>query len=197
MGADSPPAGPSLSRPWALLPLGFYLGHVFGAQLVPGRPADLLWACHIANLVAAAGLMARSQRTVGIAFMWLILGNSLWVIDLLGGGRCHPTTLLTHLGGLTVTGWLVWSAGLPRGVWYQSVAALLLLLGLTRVLTPSGPNVNLAFRVHDGWEKVFPSHLWYVVMLMGIYAATFLCVELLLRRLLARRHGAGADRPHP
>ena len=53
---------------------------------------------------------------------------------------------------------------------------------LARWLTPAEPNVNLAHRVWEGWEWMFPSHPWYVVMIYAVAIAVFAGIEWLILR---------------
>jgi hypothetical protein len=54
---------------------------------------------------------------------------------------------------------------------------------LARWLTPAEPNVNLAHRVWEGWEWMFPSYPWYVVMIYSVAIAVFAAIEWLILRI--------------
>jgi hypothetical protein len=52
-----------------------------------------------------------------------------------------------------------------------------MLWAICRAITPPAANINLAFRVHDGWEPYFSSYALYFAMLLAIAAAIFTGVE--------------------
>jgi hypothetical protein len=62
---------------------------------------------------------------------------------------------------------------------------------LSGFATPPPENINIAFRVWDGWEKVFPDFQVYRLFLLAVTAALFWAVERAARRFLARpeKHG--------
>jgi hypothetical protein len=103
------------------------------------------------------------------------------------GGELKVTSVLTHVGGLTLG--LAGARVLPppRHVWIGALGALLALGLVTRLTTPVPSNVNLAFSVWPGWETYFPSHFWYMVMILSLCGATFLVAESLLRTWIGTR----------
>jgi hypothetical protein len=66
------------------------------------------------------------------------------------------------------------------------IAALHLLSGF---VTPPAENINLAFRVHEGWEKIFPDFRVYRIFLLASSAALFFAVESALRRIGKKQGG--------
>jgi hypothetical protein len=166
-----------------LLALGCYAAHA-AFHVVRGHAFDALWACHIAALLISAGAFFSQARWAAIGVLWLSFGNALWLVDLLGGGEFFPTSLLTHGVALAIGVIIVRRLGWPFPSWWAAALAFLVLLGVTRLLTPRAANVNLAFGVAPGWESVFPSYPVYLVLLVGAGALTFFLVELGLRRVL-------------
>ena len=53
-----------------------------------------------------------------------------------------------------------------------------------RLVTPQRANVNVAFAIYAGLEKVFSSHLVYLVIMMGAAAVDFLALEYVFQRWL-------------
>jgi hypothetical protein len=174
---------------WGTSALVFYAIHG-GQHLIRGHPEDLLWACHLGAVLVGVGILIRSATLNAVGFLWLCLGTTLWAIDLAGGGELIPTSLLTHVGGLAVGGVGVFRLGMPRHAWWKAILAFLVLLQLSRWLTPAETNVNLAFSVASGWEEVFASHLAYLALLVGIGAVAFFAIERAARRLLEARHAS-------
>lgn len=155
-----------------------------GSHVLAGRPAEALWACHVATLLVGVGALLESSSWVAVGVLWLAFGNPLWILDLLTGGEFLLTSPLTHVGGLLL-GLLALRRLPPPGVlWWKAVLAFAALLAVTRLVTPRSANVNLAFAVASGWEKIFPSYPLYLSLLLAAGAATFFVVELGIRRVL-------------
>lgn len=168
-------------RAWALAPLAFYAIHC-GRHLRAGRVEDLLWACHLANLILALAVVLRSRQALSLAFYWLVQGNILWLIDLISGGELLLTSALTHCGGLMLS--LVWIRRVGSAPWSPLLAlvSFAALQGLTRLSTGAEANVNLAHRLPDGWEDMAPNLAVYLTGLYAQGAALFwLCAKLTRR----------------
>lgn len=115
---------------------------------------------------------------------WVTFGTPLWVLDLATGGELLWTSLGTHLVAPAVAILALRRRAWPRGSWLVAwLAAVVLLLG-TRVATPPAANVNVAFAVPSGWTTWFPSHAWYLTLLLTAAASTFALVEVTARRFL-------------
>lgn len=163
----------------------FFLVHA--ASLVwMGEGAGVLWVCHVASLLAAAGWFLGRPRPLAVALLWLIWGNGMWLLYLAGGGDLYPTSLGTHVGGLVLTALGVRAFGMPRRSWAWALGGMTALLLASRLLTPARDNVNLAHRVHEGWEGMFPHHLVYIFLLLCASALVFLAAETAARRLLKK-----------
>lgn len=150
-----------------------------------GRPWDLLWMCHVGSLLVGLGLLFRWPQAMGIGVLWLAAGLPFWLLDLATGGEFMPTSLFTHVGGLIAGIVGVIKLGMPAGGWWKAVLALAALHQACRWLTPATANVNLAFSVHPGWERWFPSYRWYYATLLVTLAAAFFGIERGLRRICA------------
>jgi len=167
-----------------LAALACYAIHA-GFHLYNGRPEEMLWMCHLGAALVGAGLLFSSATANGIGTLFLCIGTPLWVMYLAGGGELYPTSTLPHLGGLAIGLYGVRRLGLPTGTWWKAVAALIALILVCRLVTPPHANVNVAFAVYPGWEKVFPSHLVYLAVMMAQSAGYFFLCEYALRRWLA------------
>jgi hypothetical protein len=151
---------------------------IHAADLVRrGDGQDLLWMCNVAALAAGVGMLGRRPRVVAGAAMALALGLPLWLGGLLTAGIFMPTALLTHVVtlGLAVRG--ARALGVPRGTWWRALAVGLALIALARVTTDPARNVNLAYAVWPGWERLFPSHLAYLCVLTALHAGAFAALE--------------------
>jgi len=169
-----------------LAALGCYAIHAT-FHLLNGRPADLLWACHLGAALVGIGLLVRSGTTNGIGVLFLLMGTPLWIMDLASGGVFYPTSAFTHIGGLIIGLYGVRRLSFPSGTWWRAVAALIGLILICRFVTPREANINMAFAVYPGWEKVYPSHFVYLIVMMVFAAIYFFLCEFGLRRWVIRQ----------
>jgi hypothetical protein len=158
-----------------------YAAHA-AVHVARGTTYDILWGCHIAALLVGFGLIANLASLNAIGFLWSCFGLPLWVLDLATGGEWIVTSPLTHLGAFAAGIYGIRRMGMPRGVAWKSVAAYLLLLVMTRLVTPPRANVNLAFSVYPGWEQRFPNYAVYLAMLIACGAALSFAIEYVVTR---------------
>ena len=186
MAASETPSNREPPTWLALFPMAFFLVHPVAQHVLGGNPWDALWACYLANLVLAIGLMKRSAHLVGIAAMWLMLGNMMWFIHLVTGGEFVATGVLPHIAGFVVAVIGVLKLGFRDGTWYRALVALSACVLLSHWLTPPSFNVNLSHAVWAGWESIFPSYPWYMTLIGATTAALFFSGEKILLRLLPK-----------
>jgi hypothetical protein len=134
-----------------ILPALFFFAY-FAVALERGRAADSLWMCHIANLILAAGILARRPRAIALAVAWIVLGIPLWAFDLWRTGETSLASVLSHLGGLTVGLYVLSRVRISYNPWLPALLLYLVVQQLCRWLTPAEMNVNLAHRAYEGWE---------------------------------------------
>jgi hypothetical protein len=175
---------------FGLAALGCYAIHA-GFHILNGRPEEVLWMCHLGAALVGVGLLRSSAITNGIGTLFLCVGTPLWVMYLAGGGEFYPTSCFPHLGGLAIGLYGVRRLGLPSGTWWKAALALIALILVCRLVTPPRANVNVAFAIYPGWEKVFPSHRIYLAAMMGLAAGYFVGFEYVLRRWLTRKKALG------
>ncbi len=154
-----------------------------GYHVLFGIPADALWTCNIGTLLVALGALFCRPMPIAIGVSWIAFGNPLWLLDIATGAAFLPTSLLTHVGGLLLGVFAIRELGWPKGVWWRAVLGNWALILLTHFVTPATDNVNLAFRVQDGWEHIFPGYLVYMAFLSAVGALVFLLVDWIARRL--------------
>ena len=154
-----------------------------------GEPYDLLWGCHIATLLVAAGLWRRNARLNAVGLLWACFGLPIWLLYTFTGGEFMPTALLTHVGGLVIGIYGVRVLGLPRGSAWTASAAYIGLWLLTRAVTPESANINLAFHVHPGWEDRFATYPIYFATLVAGGAFAFVMGECVFRQIPRRPQG--------
>ncbi|MCE9600283.1 MAG: hypothetical protein K8S54_20155 [Spirochaetia bacterium] len=169
-----------------LLPILFYNIHA-GYWLFQRHPENLLWVCHIASILIGLGMFFAAPRLLASGMLWVTFGNFFWILYLATGGEFLPTSLLTHAGSLIVGLVGLRRFGFPKNTYVRALLGLIALVFVSR-WTPPAENVNLAHRIGDGWENVFPSHTIYLLFLFGVTGASFLAMELLYRRFLLRKN---------
>jgi len=174
----------------ACLAIACYAVHA-AVHLRRGEPYDLLWACHLAVLLVAAGLLFQRPSLNAVGLLWACFGLPMWLLDALTGGEFMPTATLTHVGALAIGICGVKLLGLPRGSAWKALAGYLGLWVVTRAITPASANINLAFHVHTGWEDRFPSYPAYFAMLLAVGGLTFAIAEQVFR------HIPGGRMPQP
>jgi hypothetical protein len=168
---------------WGLLALAFYLVHA-GTHLIHRQPENIIWSCHIATVLVGFGFIVGSATLNGIGFLWLLVGNAAWLIDLYNGAALIPTSLLPHVGGFILSIVGLRRFGMPRHVWWKAIVGLLLLQECSRLVTPVAANVNLAFDVWSGWERMFPSYLWFEIATFGTMFVIFFATERVVRGIM-------------
>jgi 1-acyl-sn-glycerol-3-phosphate acyltransferase len=171
---------PLVPRWWGLLAYGFYALHA-AYFLASGRPANLLWGCHMAALGVGTGLLLRSPVFNGLGVLSLVFGTPLWVLDFTTGGEFLPTSMGTHLGGLTLGVIGVRSLGLPRFTWLKLVVLTALLMSLSYAIGPEVQNVNLSYGPPKGWEDKMPGYPVFGAIVLGGAAIQFFAAEWILR----------------
>lgn len=164
------------------LAAGFDAAHVL-ELLVREDPADVMWACNVGSYLVAAGLLLRRATINGAGVLMLILGDILWGIHLVSGGETMPTSFLTHVGVLALGLWGLGRLGLPRPTMEVAVWSALLALAGGRFLGSAEANVNVTHGIPPEWDVLPLSHPGFFVVVMLVYFAGLLTVQLLLYRL--------------
>jgi hypothetical protein len=171
-------------RACGILALLFYAIHG-SVHLYRGQPYNLLWACHVAALLVGFGLLLRNATLNAIGLLWSCFGMSLWLLDLATGAEFIPTSTLTHAGAFALGIYGVRRLGTPHHLALKTVGAFAALCVLCRIVTPPSANVNLAFRVADGWASYFPSYPLYAAMLLASLTAMCAIAQWLLSRVVS------------
>lgn len=184
-------------RAWQLGGLAFlgWAAHALECVFWRGEPESLLWVCNLGALLVGVGLWRGWPAVNGIGVAWLVWGLPLWALDLALGGEFIATSLGTHVVALGAGLAGARDIGMPRGTWWRSVLALIVLQQLCRALTAPRHNVNAAFAVWTGWEGVFPSYPVYWVSCVLLGGGTFFAAELILSRWVSQAGGAAVAAP--
>ncbi len=171
-----------LYRLLGVIPLCFFFAHwIHHAN--EGYPGYILWLCNLNNLLLAIGILSGWKRLTQIGILWLIPAIPLWAIESWMYGDWPLTSILSHIGALTVGLILLPRIGMNKMVWLPALIYALIIQQLTKWLTPAKLNVNVAFSAYMGWEEIFP-HYWQFWLFVAIEAGLGL---FLLNWFLAKR----------
>lgn len=159
------------------LPIVFFLAHL-GDTVQHGWASDNLWACNVANLVLGVGMLARRPSLVRGATLWIVAGFPFWLRELwIAPDSILPTSYPTHLGTLPLA---LWAYRPGRSVWLQALLSFVILQELCRLVADPASNVNVAFSMRDGWDRVFASYFQYWLFTTLVAGATLALVQAVL-----------------
>ena len=152
-----------------------------------GDLRNLLWTCNLGTLFVGVGMLLGISVLNSLGLYWVILGAPLWVGALFTGEPLLLTSIFTHFGTLAIGLFGITRLGLPNHMWLKAAVALLLLFGLSRVLTPAELNINLAWSIWPWWRRYISDYSVYFLMLFSFCMVIFVFADLLLRRFLVRK----------
>lgn len=159
---------PALRRILAATIIGLLVLHAIPA------PAQLLWACHIASAVIAAGLVLDVAYMVAIGLVFHAgEGIPAYVIDLIANGETTLRSVLLHTIPIGSAAWALWGKPFPRNV---LVPTWLLHPGaMVAAYRFADPDLNVML-VH---EPFGPSATWFPALWMSWLAnmgLAFVCI---------------------
>lgn len=163
-----------------LAAIGFFVAH--GCyQYTHDRVENLLWACHLADLIVGIGLILKSRTITATGLVMLGFGVPMWLMAIATGGDFYPTSVLTHLGGIAVGIAGLRQLGGVRDDWWKAYLTIVVLLILSRCITPASMNVNLAFDTWTFARSWMPGLTAHLLSLLAIWASGLFVAERLLR----------------
>lgn len=173
-----------------ILPLLFFLARVYEYAFNAKTPEQILWSCHISNLLLAVGMFFAWPLLIRIAVFWLILGVPPWIIDMVVSNLVTPVSIFSHLGGFVMAMVAIWFVRAKRGSWLPSLIYFVVLQQITRFLTIPGPytNVNVAHFGYGGMKDWFAHYWTYWLANTAAAAATLWLIDLALAKLFPPRN---------
>ena len=172
MGDFELAAGSSLI--WIFLPGFLALGSFFlvlFSYISAGKTSEILWLCHISNLLLALGIFLRLPQLVRPAALCIIPGLFLWFGDALATGDISRTSIVSHTAGLGAAILAMYLFGTEANAWIYAIIWVLLVQQVGRFITVPEVNVNLAHGIYPGWEKIFRAYWQYWIFIIGTAAA--------------------------
>ncbi|MGH9841742.1 MAG: hypothetical protein ACREEM_23560 [Blastocatellia bacterium] len=171
-----------------ILPLLFFLARVIEYAVVAKTPEQILWGCHISNLLLAIGMFVANPFLIRVAVFWLILGLPPWILDMVVSRLITPVSIFSHLGGFMMAIVAIRHAGAKRGSWFPSLLYFLVLQQVSRLLTQPTPytNVNVAHFAYGPWKDLFASYWKYWVVNTALTMLALVIIEQILLWLFPR-----------
>src|SRR5262245_64552585 len=124
---STPPWRTFRFRLLGLLPLCFFIARGIEYMVIAKTPEQMLWSCHVSNLMLAAGLFMGNPFLIRIAVFWQILGLPPWLLDMLWSKIVTVVAIFSHLGGVIVAIAAVRQVGGKRWTWIPSLVYFLIL----------------------------------------------------------------------
>ena len=165
-----------------ILPLCFFIARAIEYMVVAKTPEQMLWSCHISNLMLAVGMFMGSPFLIRVAVFWQILGLPPWIIDAVVSGLIKTVSIFSHLGGVIVAVVAIRQVGAKRWSWIPSLIYFVVLQQITRLLTDPGPytNVNVAHFAYGPMKEWFAVYWKYWVVNTSMVAVTLIVIEFVL-----------------
>lgn len=171
------------------LPLCFFIARGIQYMVIAKTPEQMLWSCHISNLMLAVGLFMGNPFLIRVAVFWQILGLPPWLVDMLWSKIITVVGVFSHLGGVIVAMMAVRQVGGKRWTWIPSLIYFVILQQVTRLLTDPGPytNVNVAHFAWGPMKDWFASYWTYWAVNTLAVATLLIIIEFVLLRLFPTR----------
>jgi hypothetical protein len=156
-------------------------------SITQGKPEEVLWVCNLSNFLLAAGLFARHAIAVRVATLWLIIGTPLWIWDNVERGiyltfHAFVIHIISALIGIVAMYQLAWR---PR-IWGWALFYGLAIQVFTRFAAPPQLNINVASRVYEPLQPLFPHYYAYMVFNAVCFGITLWVLERLLDHVISR-----------
>jgi hypothetical protein len=157
---------------WAGLVLAAVAWH--GISICCRHGCDyLLSLCFLANIVLAAGILARSGLLLGIGYGWALIALPLWAFHSFHAGGVAPSSIALHGTGVGVGFLASRRTPIPGRLALAAVPFGLFSMLLARLCTRPEFNINTAFRVQDGWTQIFQNYPVYLAVQVVAYTTVF------------------------
>ena len=171
-------------RRLGILPLVFFLARVIEYAVVAKTPEQILWCCHISNLLLAIGMFLANPFLIRVAVFWLILGLPPWAMDMVMTGLVTPVSLLSHGGGFVLAILAIRHVGAKPRSWLPSLLYFLILQQVTRLVTAPTPytNVNVAHFAYGPWKDLFAKYWTYWAVNTALTTLGLIVIERALLR---------------
>jgi hypothetical protein len=162
-----------------LLPLIFFLVQAAHYWRVGGM-GNLLWMCNVGNVLLAIGLLSGRRELIRATAIWTIPGLAVWIRYVVGHYETFLSSVFVHVGALVVGLIAVRVVRMDRIAWVYAFVWYLILQVAARLITNPELNVNVAFRIQNGWEQTFSSYWKFWIVMSAVVAAGLWVIGLVL-----------------
>ena len=188
-----PPWQTSRFRLLGLLPVCFFIARAIQYVAIAKTPEQMLWSCHVSNLMLAVGMFLGAPVLIRVAVFWQLLGLPPWIYaTTMEMAWTKPVTLVSifsHLGGAIVAIIAIRYVGGKRWSWIYSLIYFVILQQITRLVTDPGPytNVNVAHFAYGGMKDWFTDYWKYWIANTSAMSLTLIALEYALVWLFPTR----------
>lgn len=162
-----------------VLPLIFFLAQTLHYWRFGGL-SHLAWMCNVGNLLMAIGLFLGHRELIRATAIWTIPGIGVWFWYVWLSGSTAWSSTLAHVGGLVVAMFVLSRVRMDRIAWFYAFVWYLFMQIVSRAVTAPVHNVNVAFRIQDGWESAFGSFWKFWIVMTVVVAVGLWAIGLLL-----------------
>jgi len=147
--------------------------------------------CNVGNLLLAAGLFFDKRLLIRVAVIWSVPGLFVWLRYVVSEWFHYATldwsavasSTLAHLGGLGLGLAVLRRVSINRQAWIYAVIWYLMMQLLSRIVTPPELNVNVSYRIYEGWQGHFSSYFRFWVVLTLAVAACLWSLNWVLNKI--------------
>jgi len=164
------------------LPLCFFLAHL-DYHLAAGTPEHLLWLCNLSNLLLAFGLFFQLPVLIRIAALWMIPGIPLWLWDMSRTGDAPLSTFLSHMGGTGVAIIALAKVRANQNMFLYAWVYGFVVQVICRFVTPPELNVNVAFQIYPGFDRIFHNYWHYWIFSASLAAVVLWGLSIILNKI--------------
>ncbi|WP_437676999.1 hypothetical protein [Sorangium sp. So ce131] len=169
------------------LPLFAILARYVQEKRGTGRMGEMLFACHVASLAAALGLLAGAAWLVGPAFVFFVgVGIPAWLIEAVATRKLALLSVGAHLAPPASAALHLARRGVPEGSALSAWGAFVALLLVSYVATDPALNVNLAHRPSREMAYFAPTPWSARLLMAGATLGALLAAEWGAARVFGR-----------
>lgn len=142
-------------------------------------PQYLLFVCYTANLLVGIGVIFGVRYLIGIGFFWTLTALPLYVCYMFCTSDITPSGIAFHLCGVYIGLVALRQYRMQRYTWLAAISMGYFWQLLARWFTDPEPNINAAFRVYQGWEKMFSDYTVYNTIMISGFALVFIIIQVI------------------
>lgn len=152
-----------------------------------GSLQEMLWACNVATLLIAAGILFSHRPSFTVGTLWLTAGTPLWLLDLCSTGGLLWTSVLTHLLVLGLALRHTKELKLHPDGWWMAAVAGAFLQQICRWFTHWRFNVNMSWGVYPSLRKVFSHYSSYWIFTFITLTIAYIILQRFIDTYLSKR----------